>query len=143
MTRGKFEYKKLTKYPHMKPEDVAIWEMFIEQNPDFFNKVDYDVHVGEGADFLPTGEDTPDGRENRLYQKKIDVVGYLDNTVFITEVKPHADFRGLGQLIGYAELYPRNHQTPRQIKKMLICRSVDKEMLGIYNKNGIAVVTVE
>lgn len=127
----------------MKPEDVAVWEMFIEQNPEYFNSVDYDVCCGEGAEFLPTGEETPAGRENRLYQKKIDVVGYNGTTTWIIEVKPYADFRGLGQLIGYYQLYMSKHTGGGEVRKMLICRGADAEMLDIYDNNGIDVALVE
>ena len=135
-----FPYEKLTKYPHMKPEDVAVWEVFIEKYPNAFNSVSYDVCCGEGADFLPTEEDTPAGRENRLYKKKIDVVGYNGDTATIIEVKPYADFRGLGQIIGYHELYCRDNQNGAQPRKMLVCNEATVEMRSLYESNGIEVI---
>ena len=46
--QGRFKYGKLSKYPHMKPEDVAIWERFLLDYPEYFDTVDYDVSVGVG-----------------------------------------------------------------------------------------------
>ncbi len=43
---GRFPFKILAKYPHMKPEDIAVWERFINKNPGYFDTVDYDVHLG-------------------------------------------------------------------------------------------------
>lgn len=118
----------------MKPLDVAIWERFIDQYPGFFDIVIYDYHVGEGADFLPTGTDTPEGRENRLYQKKIDVLGFKDNNIFIAEVKPKADIKALGQAIAYEELISSEVTQSRKVHKMVICEDIDNDMKAVYNK---------
>jgi len=49
MIDGRFPYKHLAKYPHLKPEDIQVWEEFIAQNPKHFLTCDYDVCVGDGA----------------------------------------------------------------------------------------------
>jgi len=137
-----FEYKKLLKYPHMKPRDVAIWERFMLKYPDFLDTVIYDYHVGEGADFLPTGTDTPEGRENRLYQKKIDVLGFAPNKIYIAEVKPRADIKALGQAITYEELISTEVTQMRSVHKMVICEGVDTDMEAVYNKMEVDIFVV-
>lgn len=139
---GRFKFEKLVKYPHMKPADVVIWERFIDAYEDIFDSVDYDVCVGEGADFLPTGEDTPDGRENRLYQKKIDVVGYADEEVMLIEVKREANMKALGQILAYYDMYLRMLERPRNVKKMVLAQSIDKDIKNVFFKNEIEVVIV-
>ena len=139
---GRFKLQKLAKYPHMKPADIEIWERFIEAQPDFFDSVDYDFHVGRGADFLPDEEDTPDGRENRLYRKKIDVVGYKKNQIWIIEVKPVADATALGQVLSYREFYiKKKGDSPKPIS-MVVCGKIFNEMKDLFSIYKITVFVV-
>lgn len=135
-------YKKLLKYPHMKPLDVAIWERFVVKYPNLFTMVIYDYHVGEGADFLPTGTETPDGRENRLYQKKIDVLGFKVDEMSIIEVKPRADIKALGQVITYEKLLTDKIARGKTVRKMVVCEGIDSDMREVYNHNKIDVFIV-
>ena len=68
-------------YPHMKPADIEIWERFIDENPNLYDMVEYDVPVGTTPEFL--NEATPEATAGaqRLYSLKIDVVGH--KAVFI------------------------------------------------------------
>ena len=141
-TVGRFVFKKIAKYPHMKPADVAIWERFMTNHENFFDRVDYDFHVGEGADFLPTNEDTPDGRENRLYQKKIDVIGYKNNDVRLIEVKPIAGMSALGQILTYRELYLQSKGAHKSPNMMVICEKIMAEMKDVYKSKSVVVMVV-
>ncbi len=136
---GRFTFKKLAKYPHMKPADVEIWERFIDANSGFFDRVDYDLCVGEGADFLPTDESTPDGRQNRLYKRKIDVVGYKGNAVWLVEVKPLADMEALGQIITYGDLYAKEKDVPQAVTLMVLAEKIMTEMKNVYQGKDIEV----
>ena len=139
-TIGRFAYGKLAKYPHMKPADVRIWERFVADHRDFFVRVDYDFHVGKGADFRSSDESTPDGRENRLYQKKIDVVGYREDSTTLIEVKPIADVKALGQILTYKELYMQNRKGKPGPHMLVICEKIMAEMKDVYKGKGISVV---
>lgn len=139
---GRFIFKKLAKYPHMKPADVEIWEQFIRAKRDFFDRVDYDFHVGDGAAFLPTGEDTPEGRENKLYQRKIDVVGYRDGQVWLVEVKPMADTEALGQILTYQKLYLKSKNANQSPTMMVLTGKITNEMKEIYAGKNVAVLVV-
>jgi hypothetical protein len=139
---GRFKYKKLAKYPHMKPFDVAIWEKFIDENLDFFDSVDYDICIGKGADFLPDDYSTPDGRENRLYQKKIDVVGYIGEKVWIIEIKPNAGMHALGQILTYKFLTKDILALNRQQTLAIICEKTATEMHDLFKEHKIKIITV-
>lgn len=140
MREGRFPYKILSKYPHMKPADVTVWERFINFNEGYFTSVDYDMHIGEGADFLPTGEDTPDGRENRLYQRKIDVVGYTPDKTWIVEVKPIADMSALGQILTYRSLTRNKAEFGEEPRFAVVCEEVSNEMKAVFQEYQIAVI---
>lgn len=127
-----FEYKKLAWYPHMRPEDVAIWERFIEANPDAYEKVQYDVPVGSAPEFDTNLGDSPNSTALQLYLKRIDVVGFKGGRVDIIELKPRASAAALGQVLGYVELYKRDISmtpAPRPVLMTDIMR-IDMEELA-------------
>lgn len=138
---GRFEYKRLAKYPHMKPEDIAVWERFIDANPAQFERCDYDVLCGTGA---PTNPDHPPEMQRDhtiLTQKKIDVVAYAGDSTYVIEVGPVADARKLGQILTYKSLYMLDHPEARDVFAMVICREVEREMQQMFDQQGIIVRT--
>lgn len=101
----KYEYKKLRKYPHMLARDIRIWELFMEQKPDEYLEVAYDVKVGKGVE-LP--DDYPGNMKRdalALTRKRIDVVGWRKYGVDVIEVKPEAGLSAVGQVLSYQLLW--------------------------------------
>jgi hypothetical protein len=134
---GRFPFQRLAKYPHMKPEDVAAWERFIDTNPGYFESVDYDVAVGEGA---PTNPEHPENIQHDhtiLTQKKIDVVGYRGATVTVVEVKPIADMRALGQALVYSHLYAADHPEVTDLQRMVVAGEMERELAPIYAAQSV------
>lgn len=103
--RGRFEFKLLPKYTHLRPEDVAIWEKFIRRYPKFYQTVDYDLKVGTPREYPAAAEDKYKEDLEYLSRKRIDVVGYTNEEIHVIEVKPRASFSAIGQVIGYTDLY--------------------------------------
>lgn len=139
---GRFKYEKLSKYPHLSPFDTAIWERFMRAFPARFDSCDYDWHVGNGAAFLPTGDDSPEGRENRLYQKKIDVIGYKDNCATMIEVKPEANMKALGQMLVYFDLAKPLIKTEAPLAKWVIAERMDQDFFTSFARHSIRVILV-
>lgn len=142
MTAGRFEFKKVAKYPHMKPEDVAVWERFLIAYPRYFATVDYDVAVGDGAPQNPAHPPEIQADGKILTQKKIDVVGYSDDGTTIVEVGPVADMRKIGQIITYHALYTKDHPAASPVFKMVLCGEVERELDQIFNAHGIILTIV-
>lgn len=136
---GRFPFQKLAKYPHMKPEDIAVWERFVANNPRFFDTVDYDVPVGQGAPQNPELPENIQADGKILTQKKIDVVGYVGPIPYIIEVKPTADMRALGQILTYHELFTADHPELPNPLKMIVCGAVERELEAMFEKHGIQV----
>ncbi len=123
----------------MKPEDVAVWERFIDDHPGYFDTVDYDVPCGKGA---PTDSAHPKNIQRDhtiLTQKKIDVVGYRGDSVILVEVKPVADMRALGQLITYSHLYADDHPEAGILTRLVVAGELERELDAVYHTQGVEI----
>lgn len=120
-----YPYEKLATYPHMKPADVLIWERFLTQFPDMYDKVQYDLEVGVLPDFIKNDTNADLASMEALYKRKIDVVGFRDSQIDIIELKPRAGTSALGQVKGYVQLYIRDIDPGAQPKAVIV---TDEEM---------------
>lgn len=137
-----FPYKLLTSYPHMMPEDVLVWERFIQAKPTAFEKVEYDVKVGRVPDFVKNEPDEAQRAQAPLYQRKIDVVGYSLAIRWIVELKPIATTATVGQVLGYAHLYARDFSPEGETRAMIICGQMDEDTQEFARSQEVAVVVV-
>ena len=135
-----YAYTKLAWYPHMKPNDVEIWERFIMQNPDKYEQVQYDVCCGDGAEFDTNLGDSPSSSADKLYRKKIDVVGYKGDSIDIIELKPNAGASALGQVLGYVVLYKSEHPSLKEPRPVVITNAIRPDMLKMANAMGVTVL---
>ena len=139
---GRFPYQIQSKYPHMKPADILLWEKFVQLFTNEFDSVDFDVRVGEG---IKMPEETPENMKldaKVLTQKKIDVVGYNDDKITIIEVKPRAGTSALGQLISYKTLYEKTYSPILPIEMLIITDETDDDFTPIFEQNKIRIIKV-
>lgn len=136
---GRFPYRRLAKYPHLKPEDIAVWERFIDANPGVYETCDYDVPVGKGAETDPAHPPEIQRDHTILTQKKIDVVAYYEDVVHVIELKPIANARALGQILVYKRLYSNDHPDVALIVPTVICGAVEREMQDDFDAAGVVV----
>lgn len=120
-----FKYEKRTDYPHMSQADKLLWERFIDENPDAYDSVQYDFHVGEAPPFNTLYDDDSDKNQDKLYRLRIDVVARNGSSIDICEIKPKAGPSSIGQLKSYATLYKRDEDPFGSVSMVLI---TDQEM---------------
>lgn len=137
-----FPYEKRYKYPHMMPADVAIWEKYIDKFPMAFERVAYDVAVGEGASFDPTVNDVTGGDINKLYQRKIDVVGQSGRRLHIIELKPAASTAAIGQVRAYVTLFKRDYESDAILVPTVITDLLLPEMQYLATTEGVDLIVV-
>ena len=139
---GKFNYEVRHKYPHLIGEDTEVWNRFILKFPDKFDTVDYDVHVGLGADTSPIPNKTSKYYWENLTKKRIDVIGWKNNIPTIVEVKKRASLFTLGQVLGYRFLYLREHSEVPMVKTLIVCDTISQDDIDVLNHYGIDFVIV-
>lgn len=103
----KYPPEKRRKYPHMAPNDVCIWERFLDSTPLPNAQVAYDVHVGTTPTIKPEMPEWLRKHILAVYPKKIDVVIYFPNETIICEIKPFAGTTAIGQALSGLQLFKR------------------------------------
>jgi len=137
-----YSYQKLEKYPHMFPLDIAIWERFISDYPDFFNHVDYDVKVGSGSQVNSVLSKNYQHMQEILSKYRIDVVGYTTEEIYIIEVKPEAGTIAIGQVITYRTLYQRDFLPQNKVRGMIVSDRLLPDMTQVAGENDIIIKIV-
>lgn len=138
----KFTYEKRYKYPHLLPSDAKLWDRFIAKHPNYFDSVEYDVHVGEGTTIDPDWPDEIAYMAKTLTQRRIDVLGYKGDHIYIVELKVDPGVSVLGQLLAYDTLYLKEHPDIAHTTLVLIANKVDKDLTYILKQHNILYYTV-
>lgn len=135
-------YGKRNYYPNLRPEDLSIWERFLNRYPTAYVEVIYNLHVGEGAP-IPEGTDPDAARSFKaLTQYKIDVVGFRKDGVDIIELKPRAGAGALGQLLTYVELYKRDVDPTAMPRPVIITDVIRPDLPLVAEKLGVQIIAV-
>lgn len=134
---GRFKYEKLSEYPHMGPQDAALWERFIDTHPDAYETVDYDMHVGEGAaPPLDTPPNAYTDDQKHLTKKRIDVCGYKKNgTVDCIEVRPRAGSSAVGAVMVNHELLRESLPGAKYTRRIITdkCQADMARLAALFN----------
>lgn len=133
----RFPAEKLTKYPHMFPEDIAIWERFLEDFAKDYIGFDYDTKVGQGTQPLRYTPPKYGRMQDILSKYRIDVVGYKTSLIEIIEVKPMASSSAIGQVTTYVELYKRDFSPSLPVKGAIVTDWYIDDIDDLTNKLGI------
>jgi len=139
---GKFNYELRHKYPHLIGDDTEVWNRFIQQYPDKFDTVDYDIKVGKGTGANTFTDETAKNYWIQLTQKRIDVIGYKNTIITIIEVKKRVGLHTLGQILGYRFLYLRENPDIKLVKTLIVCSSINEDDSDVLNNYGIDFIVV-
>ena len=111
------------RYPHMLPDDVPVWERWLQAHPDPNATIDYDVKVGRGIDVR---EDIPDPWASMavdLSMKRIDAIITSGDTILIIEVKKIAGWTAIGQILGYPVIFINTYHPTLAVSALLVTES--------------------
>jgi len=127
------------RYPHMLEEDHPVWEKFLLQNLEFFERVYYDVRVGG---VYPGPEYGDEKMRLMFYQntaKRIDALGETKEEVWIIEVGLRPGLRAMGQLLTYRTLWYEDPKILKPVKAVLVAQAIDEDLQRALELNGVLV----
>lgn len=136
-----YPYKTLTKYPGMRPRDVAIWDTFLLNHPGRFFRVWYDVHMGD-----PVGaeHDHEEMCNNGMYDVSrwcVDVIAEDAEAFYIIEIKPDAKAGALGQALAYKKILDREVGFAKPSHAVVLTDSIGPITLQAAELMGVALIT--
>ncbi len=139
---GRLQYGKRYKYPHMIGDDAIIWERFMNLFPERFETVDYDFRVGSGVP-IPAGEAENYARMmTMLSQKRIDVIGWKNESPTIIEVKRRVGLGALGQVFGYRILFKKDFKNIKKPELLIVCEEITVDDRVVLEVSGVPVEVV-
>ncbi len=139
---GRFSYGERYKYPHMKGQEVDVWERFMTLNPGFFMTVDYDWRVGRGMNVPFPVTENISRMARMLSQKRIDVLGWIDDRPTIIEVKKRVGIQTLGQVLGYKVLFEQEFPNILKPEMMVVCQDIERDDQDVLDSYKIPVYRV-
>lgn len=125
------------KYPHMLPEDMPVWERFLDMNPTLFQRVYYDVRVGGVIPEPGFGDEKLRKMFWQNTAKRIDVLGEMEDEIWIIEVAARPGLRAVGQLNTYLALWWEDPVIPKPVKPVLVCQSIDDDLKRSLDFYGV------
>jgi len=128
-------------YPHMLGEDTLVWTRFLESGDFELKEVWYDVHVGQPV-LSVLGPDSMQQRiADGITRKRIDVVAIVGNIYWIIEVKPVAQHIAIGQVLVYEGLFVKEYEPVLSTWPVIVCDTVDEDVIPECQRLGVVVVT--
>jgi len=130
----------MAKYKHMMPQEVRIWESFLNtEEGKQYEPYQYDIHVGKASALWKTGNPNWDRMADALLKKRIDAVSVKNNVVHIFEVKPDAGLGAIGQLLSYDVLYRQEFNYDGAIELHLVTNYTDIDTETVAKNRGIQI----
>ena len=121
-------------------EDTAVWTRFLESGDIKVDEVWYDVHVGLPV-LLPVGADSLVKRiADGVTRKRIDVVAIVDSVYWVIEIKPLATMFAMGQVLVYDRLFEAEFEPELEAWPVLVCDTVDEDVIPECERLGVVVV---
>jgi len=133
----------MASYPHMMAEDTEVWTRYLKSWLVPIKEVWYDVHVGRGMEVSEEATEIEKRVAAGVSRKRIDVVARVGGGYWVIEVKPVASMVALGQVLGYTRLFEQEYRTEGEVWPVVVCDSVDEDLLDEYEALGVAVIVNE
>lgn len=131
-----------SKYTHMLPSEVKLWDRYIAEFGLPEGEVVYDLHLGEGAPIDPSWPSWMARAVKALSTHRVDVTVRRPDEVLIVELKGVAGMGSVGQLVGYEALYLRQFGVDVPVRLVCVCERVEADMETVFGYYEIEVVVL-
>lgn len=128
-------------YPGMSFVESEVTRAWLNQRGTQYDEINFNVRLGAGVD--PGEEYNEETRRmaELVTQKRADIVARVGDQVDVIEVKVRVSFGAMGQLIGYRDLWQRDHPDLPVRHLVAIGRSVVPDAADIIEGQGIKIET--
>lgn len=132
-----FPNTPLPKYPHLAGDDVPVWENFIQKHGSKFERFRYDVHVGAGLPHGDNEDPTMQDMWKHLTQKRIDVLGFVGDKIYVIEVKGRAGLGVIGQVLGYKHLLESSGKFREHMIPVVVAGKIEPDIESVLDNQFI------
>lgn len=130
------------KYPHMGTREERIWDAYLEQYGTPAGRIEYDVHLGEGAEADPEWPEWMKVMVKALSTKRADVAAETTFGVTIFEIKRRAGLSAVGQLLGYEALWFKERGGWKPVSLVVVCEYIEPDMADVFEYYKVGVVVL-
>lgn len=130
------------KYPHLLPEEAEVWTRFLVGDPDYFELVQYDVHVGKGAEVDEGWSEEMKRMAAAITRKRIDVVGERLGETWLVDVKDRAGLAAIGSMLGYEALWRADNPERAKPRLCVICARTDRDTEEVARAMDVRLIVV-
>jgi hypothetical protein len=128
-------------YPGMTYVESEITRAWLKTHGAEYESIDFNVRLGEGVQLAGEWDDSTRRAATMLSQKRADIVALRAGVVTIVEVKVRIGLPALGQLIGYRELWRREHPDAGFIRLLAIGRGAVEDVDLVFRSQGVEIET--
>ena len=130
------------RYPHMREDEATLWTRFLNQTDLEFDRVIYDLHLGEGQPISPGEPPYITALKSAVTRKRVDAIGENSEGIWIFEVKPRVGMSALGQLLSYFELYIKEYPTTKTVMLAAVGERKEPDIDDIFMLHSIHIFLV-
>lgn len=116
------------RFPHLLPEDAALWQRFLHKYGKDYKSYEYDVRVGQGYDPGPTQNPMIRKMSLDLSMRRIDVIATNPNAKTVIEVSKAPSITQIGQLVTYPILYRQTYSYTGTLKTLLVAETISPDI---------------
>lgn len=127
----------------MIPEEARLFNAWFASNFQNYDTVAYNLRVGIGTDPGPTVGDDLRRMAIMNSQRRIDAVLTSGDLHTLVEVKVRGSLWGIGQLLGYRELYILGRPAVLSTQLLMLCGSIDVDTQYCCRRLGVNFVVVD
>lgn len=115
-------------YPHLLPDDIQLWEDFLDICGAQYDDFQYDIYCGDGRDPGPHYEPHMRSMGINLSRRRIDVLARRKGELHVIEITRAIGFRAIGQAMVYPLLLAVDLQTRTPITPILLSREIETDI---------------
>ncbi len=124
----------------MLAEDTDVWSRYLANPIISIAAVWYDVHVGAGIKADSEASEAIRRVAAGVGRKRIDCICKVAGGFWVVEIKPLASMLALGQVLTYVRLFVVEFEVDGEVWPVVVCDSVDEDLLDEFEELGVAVI---